>query len=79
MIGDAVTTATWSNVEETVMDMGSYLVVEATRTFTGAATRSFRFYPFGTDVGAAGAVTYRRVHLEAKPFATPYIEMPHAR
>ncbi|MEA9438352.1 hypothetical protein VCX44_21735 [Aeromonas caviae] len=68
------TTATGSNVEETVRDMGSYWRIEVTRTFVSDTTRIFRFYPFGTNVGAAGAVTYRRVQLEAKPFATPYIE-----
>lgn len=68
------TTATGAGASEAVTDMGSYWRVEATRTFTGATTRSFRIYPFGTSVGATGSMTYRRVQLEANPFATPYIE-----
>ena len=68
------TTATGAVASEVVTDMGSYWRVEATRTFTGATTRSFRIYPFGTSAGATGSMTYRRVQLEAKPFATPYIE-----
>ncbi|MGS3183030.1 hypothetical protein ACB288_04690 [Aeromonas taiwanensis] len=68
------TTVTGANAAEAVTDMGAYWRIEATRTFVGTATRAFRFYPFGTNVGATGSMTYRRVQLEAKPFATPYIE-----
>ena len=56
-----------------VYDMGHYWRVELTRTFTGA-TRLFRIYPFGLNAGSAGTMSYRRVQLEAKSFATPYIE-----
>ncbi|MFQ1632696.1 LamG-like jellyroll fold domain-containing protein [Aeromonas veronii] len=56
-----------------VYDMGHYWRVELTRTFTGA-NRLFRILPFGSDAGSAGTMSYRRVQLEAKPFATPYIE-----
>ncbi|WP_429075610.1 phage head spike fiber domain-containing protein [Aeromonas veronii] len=56
-----------------VYDMGHYWRVELTRTFTGA-TKHFRIYPFGPNIGSAGSMSYRRVQLEAKPFATPYIE-----
>lgn len=56
-----------------VYDMGHYWRVELTRTFTGT-TRLFRIYPFGPNIGSAGAMSYRRVQLESKPFATPYIE-----
>ncbi|MCH7369907.1 LamG domain-containing protein [Aeromonas sp. MR16] len=68
------TTATGSYASEVVTDMGSYWRIEGTRTFVNDTTRMFRFYPFGTNVGATGSMTYRRVQLEAKPFATPYIE-----
>ena len=56
-----------------VVDMGAFWRVELTRTFT-TTTGSFRIYPFGSNVGATGSMTYRRVQLEDKPFATPYIE-----
>lgn len=56
-----------------VYDMGHYWRVELTRSFSGS-TRLFRIYPFGTLAGSSGAMSYRRVQLEAKPFATPYIE-----
>lgn len=56
-----------------VVDMGAFWRVELTRTFTNT-TRLFRIYPFGGSVGSTGSMTYRRVQLEAKPFATPYIE-----
>ncbi|WP_368203144.1 hypothetical protein [Aeromonas sp. R5-1] len=56
-----------------VVDMGAFWRVELTRTFTNT-TRMFRIYPFGSNVGSTGSMTYRRVQLEAKPFATPYIE-----
>ncbi|MFQ2093023.1 LamG-like jellyroll fold domain-containing protein [Aeromonas taiwanensis] len=56
-----------------VVDMGAFWRVELTRTFTNT-TRLFRIYPFGSYVGSTGSMTYRRVQLEAKPFATPYIE-----
>lgn len=56
-----------------VVDMGAFWRVELTRTFTNT-TRIFRIYPFGSLVGSTGSMTYRRVQLEAKPFATPYIE-----
>ena len=56
-----------------VVDMGAFWRVELTRTFTNT-TRLFRIYPFGSNVGSTGSMTYRRVQLEAKPFATPYIE-----
>jgi len=68
------TTVTGANAAEVVTDMGSYWRVEVTRTFVSDTTRIFRFYPFGTNVGATGSMTYRRVQLEAKSFATPYIE-----
>ncbi|MGU5713972.1 phage head spike fiber domain-containing protein [Aeromonas taiwanensis] len=68
------TTVTGADAAEAVTDMGSYWRIEVTRTFVGDTTRMFRFYPFGTSVGATGSMTYRRVQLEAKPFATPYIE-----
>lgn len=68
------TTVTGANAAEVVTDMGSYWRVEVTRTFVSDTARIFRFYPFGTSVGATGSMTYRRVQLEAKPFATPYIE-----
>ncbi len=57
-----------------VADMGAFWRVELTRTFTNTPTRIFRIYPFGSYVGSTGSMTYRRVQLEAKPFATPYIE-----
>ncbi|WP_429034568.1 phage head spike fiber domain-containing protein [Aeromonas media] len=66
------TTVSGSGVSD-VYDMGHYWRVELTQTFTGA-TRLFRIYPFGPNVGSAGSMSYRRVQLEAKPFATPYIE-----
>ncbi|NAZ60480.1 phage head spike fiber domain-containing protein [Aeromonas caviae] len=56
-----------------VVDMGAFWRVELTRTFT-SNTRLFRIYPFGVSAGATGSMTYRRVQIEAKPFATPYIE-----
>lgn len=68
------TTATGAGASEAVTDMGSYWRVEVTRTFVDDTTRIFRLYPFGASVGATGSMTYRRVQLEAKPFATPYIE-----
>lgn len=68
------TTVTGANVAEVVTDMGSYWRVEVTRTFVSDTARIFRFYPFGTSIGATGSMTYRRIQLEAKPFATPYIE-----
>lgn len=68
------TTATGAQAAEAVTDMGSYWRIEVTRTFVGDPARMFRFYPFGNHVGATGSMTYRRVQLEAKPFATPYIE-----
>lgn len=68
------TTATGAGASEAVTDMGSYWRVTSTRTFVDDTTRIFRIYPFGTSVGATGSMTYRRVQLEAKPFATPYIE-----
>ena len=68
------TTATGAGASEAVTDMGSYWRVEVTRTFVNDTTRILRIYPFGTSVGATGSMTYRRVQLEAKPFATPYIE-----
>lgn len=68
------TTATGAVASEAVTDMGSYWRIEVTRSFVNDAGGSFRFYPFGTSVGATGSMTYRRVQLEAKPFATPYIE-----
>lgn len=68
------TTATGAGASEAVTDMGSYWRVEVTRTFVDDTTRILRIYPFGTSVGATGSMTYRRVQLEAKPFATPYIE-----
>lgn len=58
---------------EAVYDAGDYWRVELTVTLVNAA-RPFRIHPFGTEVGATGTMTYRRVQLEAKPFATPYIE-----
>lgn len=66
--------ATGPHAAEAVVDMGSYWRVEATRTFSGSSLRVFRIYPIGSSVGSAGAMSYRRVQLEAKPFATPYIE-----
>lgn len=68
------TTVTGANAAEVVTDMGSYWRVEVTRAFVSDTARIFRFYPFGTSVGSTGSMTYRRVQLEAKPFATPYIE-----
>lgn len=68
------TTATGAYASELVTDMGSYWRIEGTRTFVNDTIRTFRIYPFGTSVGATGSMTYRRVQLEAKPFATPYIE-----
>ncbi len=56
-----------------VVDMGAFWRVELTRTFTNT-TRIFRIYPFGSFVGSTGSMSYRRVQLEAQPFATPYIE-----
>lgn len=58
---------------EAVSDAGEYWRVELTVTLVNSA-RPFRIYPFGAVVGASGSMTYRRVQLEAKPFATPYIE-----
>ena len=68
------TTVSGADAAEVVTDMGSYWRVEVTRTFVSDTTRIFRFYPFGTSVGSTGSMSYRRVQLEAKPFATPYIE-----
>lgn len=68
------TTATGAGASEAVTDRGSYWRVEVTRTFVDDTNRIFRLYPFGTSAGAAGSMTYRRVQLEDKPFATPYIE-----
>lgn len=56
-----------------VVDMGAFWRVELTRTFTNT-TSMFRIYPFGSFVGSTGSMSYRRVQLEAQPFATPYIE-----
>ncbi|MEA9437855.1 LamG-like jellyroll fold domain-containing protein [Aeromonas caviae] len=56
-----------------VVDMGAFWRVELTWTFTNT-TRIFRIYPFGSFVGSTGSMSYRRVQLEAQPFATPYIE-----
>ncbi|WP_420938639.1 phage head spike fiber domain-containing protein, partial [Aeromonas veronii] len=67
------TTATGSGAAD-VTDMGSYWRVEITRSFTGSANSLVRLNPFGTEVGASGSMTYRRVQFEEKPFATPYIE-----
>jgi len=58
---------------DSVYDMGAYWRVELTRSLPGTY-RKFRIYPFGSAVGATGSMTYRRVQLEAKAFATPYIE-----
>ncbi|MBA8783821.1 MULTISPECIES: LamG-like jellyroll fold domain-containing protein [Aeromonas] len=58
---------------EAVSDAGEYWRVELTVTLVNSA-RPFRIYPFGSVVGASGSMTYRRVQLEAKAFATPYIE-----
>lgn len=58
---------------EAVSDAGAYWRVELTVTLVNSA-RPFRIYPFGVVVGASGSMTYRRVQLEAKAFATPYIE-----
>ena len=58
---------------EAVSDAGEYWRVELTVTLVNSA-RPFRIYPFGAVVGSSGSMTYRRVQLEAKPFATPYIE-----
>lgn len=66
------TAVTGSGVAD-VYDMGHYWRVELSRTFSGS-TRLFRIYPFGTVAGSTGSMSYRRVQLEAKPFATPYIE-----
>ncbi|AVP94630.1 phage head spike fiber domain-containing protein [Aeromonas rivipollensis] len=68
------TNVTGANAAEVVTDMGSYWRVEVTRTFVSDTSRIFRFYPFGTNVGTTGSMTYRRFQVEAKPFATPYIE-----
>ncbi|QQQ14412.1 hypothetical protein JJL53_04545 [Aeromonas media] len=57
-----------------VYDMGSFWRVELSFSFLSATYRKFRVYPFGVATGATGSMTYRRVQLEAKPFATPYIE-----
>lgn len=57
-----------------VYDMGSFWRVELSFSFLSTTYRKFRIYPFGVAVGATGSMTYRRVQLEAKPFATPYIE-----
>lgn len=57
-----------------VYDMGSFWRVELSFSFLSTTYRKFRIYPFGSVVGAAGSMTYRRVQLEAKAFATPYIE-----
>ena len=57
-----------------VYDMGSFWRVELSFSFLSTTFRKFRIYPFGLAVGATGSMTYRRVQLEAKPFATPYIE-----
>ena len=57
-----------------VYDMGSFWRVELSFSFLSTTYRKFRIYPFGPAVGATGSMTYRRVQLEAKPFATPYIE-----
>ena len=67
------TTATGSGAAD-VTDMGSYWRVEITRSFTGSENSLVRLNPFGTEVGASGSMTYRRVQFEEKPFATPYIE-----
>lgn len=58
---------------EAVSDAGEYWRVALTMTLVNSG-RPFRIYPFGAVVGASGSMTYRRVQLEAKPFATPYIE-----
>ena len=68
------TTATGAGASEAVTDMGSYWRIEVTRTFVNDTGGMFRLYPFGTSVGATGSMTYRRVQIEAQPFATPYIE-----
>lgn len=57
-----------------VYDMGSFWRVELSFSFLSTTYRKFRIYPFGVAVGATGSMTYRRVQLEAKAFATPYIE-----
>ncbi len=57
-----------------VYDMGSFWRVELSFSFLSTTYRKFRIYPFGLAVGATGSMTYRRVQLEAKAFATPYIE-----
>ena len=57
-----------------VYDMGSFWRVELSFSFLSTTYRKFRIYPFGVAVGASGSMIYRRMQLEAKPFATPYIE-----
>lgn len=57
-----------------VLDMGDYWRVECTRSFSSPTTRMFRIYPFGSNPGSSGSMSYRRIQVEQKPFATPYIE-----
>jgi hypothetical protein len=56
----------------TVKDMGTWLRISITRKF-GDGLSIIRLYPFGSDPGSNGALTYRRVQVEIQPFASSYI------
>ncbi|MGL5154323.1 MAG: phage head spike fiber domain-containing protein, partial [Aeromonas veronii] len=56
-----------------VVDMGSYWRVAMSDDFNAAGTKIARVYPAGDGGTPSGSMTYRRVQLEALPFATSYI------
>lgn len=56
-----------------IQDNGTWLRISLTRKF-GDGTSIFRLYPFGSQINASGALTYRRVQVEALPLATSHIK-----
>lgn len=56
-----------------IRDMGSWLRIKLRRSFADG-TSIFRLYPFGSNIGASGALTYRRVQVEYNPVASSYIK-----
>lgn len=50
-----------------------WLRISLTRKF-GTGSSIFRLYPFGSQADASGALTYRRVQVEALPLATSHIK-----
>lgn len=62
-----------TNTGWNVIDRGEWLRISITRSF-GNGTSIFRIYPFGSNIGSSGALTYRRVQIEKQPIASSYIK-----